>query len=185
MDDETQSRFLANVKWFDQFFSGIRQLYGIVVETLPTEFFPENFALKSTNFYFPRQNWAPTMPPYYVLMVEGRQFALQVLAVFDPDVFGTPGLFVAEPSLVVVLHSQENRAGYINDYALRVIGNRGIEISPKADDSNQYRGKINVRPPANFFSFQVPFDKFSADQNSHDAVRKYIADPIIEYLEDR
>lgn len=184
MNDEVQSRFVANVKWFGQFFGGIRQLYGIVVESLPAEFFPEGFKLKSTNFYFPRQNWAPSIPPYYVLMVGGRQFALQILAVLDPDEFGQPGLFIAEPSLVVVLHSQANRYGYISDYALRVIGNRGIEIAQQADN-NKYRGKINAKPPADFFSFQVPFDKFSTNQNSRNAVREYIADPIIEYLEEK
>lgn len=38
---------------------------------------------------------------------------------------------------------------------------------------------------AGFFSFQVPFDVFSADRNPHDAVREYIVGPIKEYLKDR
>lgn len=181
MDDQDQSRFVANVKWFNQFFGGIRQLYGIVVETLPTGFFPEGFRLKSTNFFFPKQNWAPTIPPYYVLMVGGKQFALQVLTVFDPGLFGNPGLFTAEPSVVVVLHSQPDRYSYLDDYALRVIGNRGIEISGQAD--GKFRGSINAKLPTDFFSFQVSFDSFSADQNPRDAVSADIVDPIIEYLE--
>lgn len=182
MNDQDQSRFAVNVKWFNQFFGSIRQLYGIVVEMLlPTEFFPQGFTLTSRNFYFPRQNWAPTIPPYYVLMAGGKKFALQILAVFDPGQFGKPGLFAVEPSFIVVLHSQVDRAGYITDYALRVIGNRGIEIAQQAD--GKVWGSMNSKPPADFFSFQVPFDKFSADQNSRDAVRECIVDPIIEYLE--
>lgn len=181
MNDQDQSRFVANVRWFNQFSGGIRQLYEIVVEMLlPTEFLPEDFTLKAGNFYFPRQNWAPTIPPYYVLMIGGKQFALQILSVFDPDQFGKPGLFAVEPSIIIVLHSQPDRFGYITDYALKVIGNRGIEIAQQAD--GKVSGKINNKLPVDFFSFQVSFDKFSADQNSHEAVRQYIVDPIIEYL---
>jgi hypothetical protein len=39
---------------------------------------------------------------------------------------------------------------------------------------------MNPKSPADFFSFQVSFGKFSADKNSRDAVREHIADPIIE-----
>lgn len=181
MDEQEQSRFVANVKWFNQFFGGIRQLYGIVVETLPPGFLPEGFALSSSNFYFPRQNWAPTIPPYYALMVGGKQFALQILAVFDPDLFGKPGLFAMEPSFVTVLHSQPDEASSIDDYALRVIGNRGIESVQQPD--GKFRGKIKVELPADFFSFQVSFGRFSADRDPHDAVREYIVKPISECLE--
>lgn len=183
MNDQDQSRFVANAKWFNQFFDGIRQLYEIVVETLPTEFFPEDFKLASGNFYFPRQNYSPSIPPYYVLMVGGKELALQVLAVFDPNVFAKQGLFAVEPSLVVVMHSRSDRYGHITDYALRVIGARGIEISQQAD--GKVRGKINAKRPAEFLSFQVSFDKFSADQNPHNAVREHIVGPVTEYLGER
>jgi hypothetical protein len=183
MNEEDRSRFVANVGWFNRFFGGIRQLYEIVVETLPAEFFPEGFALNSSNFYFPRQNFAPTIPPYYVLMVGGNRLVLQFLAVFDQDQFGNPGLFAAEPSVVVVLHSRADRYGYVSDYALRVVGNRGLEIDQQAD--GKIWGKINAKLPADFFSFQVSFDKFSANKNSRDAVSEHIVDPIIEYIEEK
>lgn len=181
MNDRDQSRFVANIEWFNQFFGSIRQLYGIVVEMLlPTGFFPKGFALKSGNFYFPKQNWAPTIPPYYVLMCGGEQLALQIVAVFDPNIFNKQGPFALEPSFVVVVHSEAGRYSYINDYALRVIGNREIEIARRAD--GKFWGSMNSKPPASFFAFQVSFDEFSADQDSRDAARECIVDPITEYL---
>lgn len=181
MNEEEQSRFAMNVKWFNQFFSGLRQLYQIVVDTLPTGFFPEGFVLSSGNFYFPRQNFAPTIPPYYVLMVRGKQVALQIVTILDPDQFGKSDFFAAQPSVVIVLHSQVDNFNSVEVYALRVIKNRGLEIAQRTYGSVQ--GKINAKLPAEFFSFQVSFDKFSADRNPHDAVLKHIVDPITTHLE--
>lgn len=183
MDDQNKSRFVANINWFNQFFDGIKQLFEMVIEMMPTEFFPEDFTLSSRNFYFPRQNYAPSIPPYYVLMLRGKQFALQVLAVFDPDLFARQDLFTVEPSVIVVLHSKADRSGYIDDYAMRVITNRGIKIAQRAN--GKFWGSINAKLPADFFSFQVPFDQFSQNQNPHDAVREYIVEPIIEKLEEK
>ncbi len=183
MNEQDRARFTANLGWFNQFFGEIRQLYGIVVDALPNGFLPEGFALTSRNFYFTKQNSAPSIPPYYALMVGGERFALQVLAIFDAELFGRPGLFVAEPSLVVVLHSQAGRYAYMNDYALTVVRNREIEITEQAD--GRFRGEIGGKYPASFFSFQVPFDRFSASKNPREAVREHIVDPIAGMLEGR
>lgn len=180
MNDQDQSRLVANVKWFNDFFNGIRQLYEIVLETLSQDFFAENSTLTSGNFYFPSQKYAPTIPPYYVLMLGGEQVALQILTILDPELFGTPSLFAKAPSIVVVLHTQPSKYGYITDYALRLLGNRGIEVTRKAE--GKFWGRINTKLPADFFAFQVSFDKFSADKNPNDAVREHIVDPINDYL---
>ncbi len=181
MNHEDQTRFTANVEWFNGFFADIRQLYGLVVEMMPTDFFPAGFALAAGNFYFPKQHFAPTIPPYYVLMVRGERVALQIVAVLDPSLFVRSDPFVAEPSIVVVLHSESDRYGFIEDYALRVIGNRGIDI--ERHDGGRFWGKINAKLPANFFSFQVPLDRFSAERDPREAVREHIVDPITEELD--
>lgn len=180
MNDQDRARFVSNVHWFNQFFAGIRQLYGVIVENLPSEFFPKDFKLASTNYYFTKQNFAPTIPPYYALILDGREQALQVMAVFDPELFAGQGLFAVKPSIIVVLHSQAHKYAYIDDYALRLIKNREIEITHQAD--GRLWGKMNSRPPAGFFSFQVSFDEFSADHNPHDAVREHIVNPIVANL---
>jgi hypothetical protein len=181
MNDQDKSRFVTNINWFNQFFGGIKQLFESVVEIMPNGFLAEDFALTSGSFHFPSQKFAPSIPPYYVLMLKGKQFALQVLAIFDAELFAKQGRFAIEPSIIVVLHSQADRYNYVEDYALRLIKNRGIEIAQQID--GKFWGKIKARLPADFFAFQVSFDKFSVDQNSRDAVREYIVDPIIEYLE--
>jgi hypothetical protein len=65
---------------------------NIVKMLLASGCLPEDFALKATNFYFPKQNFAPSIPPDYALMAGGKQFAPQVLAVFDSDLFAKSGL---------------------------------------------------------------------------------------------
>ena len=184
MNKEEQSRLTANVHWFNQFFAQTRQLYKSIVEGLPNEFFPDGFSLSArNNFFFPKQNQIPSIPPYYVLGVEGNQFALQVMTVLEPTLFDRSGHFAVEPSIVVVLHSQAGRYLWIDDHVLRVIRNEGIRITHQAD--GKLWGKMNSNPPADFFSFQVSFDKFSADKDSRDAVREHIVGPITEYLESR
>ncbi len=183
MNKEEQSRLTANVQWFNQFFAQIRQLYKSIVEGLPNEFFPEGFRLAAKNFYFTKQHQTPSIPPYYALGVEGKEFALQVMTVLEADLFDRSGHFAVEPSIVVVLHSQASRYLWIDDHALRVIRNEGIQITRQAN--GKFWGKMNSNPPADFFSFQVSFDKFSADKDSRDAVREHIVDPIKEYLEEK
>lgn len=180
MNNQDQSRLIANIKWLNDFFNGIMQLYEIVIKALPQDFLAENNTLTSRNFYFPSQKYAPTIPPYYVLMLGGQQVALQVLTILDPELFGNPDLFTKQPSIVVVLHSQTSRYGYIDDYALRLLKNRGIAVTQKAD--GKFWGTINAKLPADFFAFQVSFDKFSTNQNPNDAVREHITDPINDYL---
>ncbi len=180
MNHEDQSRFVANVEWFNRFFADIRQLYGLVVEMMPKAFFPEGFALAAGNFYFPRQHFAPTIPPYYVLMVGGERLALQIVTVLDPSLFVRVDPFVAQPSIVVVLHSEADRYGFIEDYALRVIANRRVDI--ERHDGGRLWGRINAKLPADFFSFQVPLDGFSAERDPRDAVREHIVRPIEEEL---
>jgi hypothetical protein len=183
MNHDDQSRFVANVQWFNRFFADIRQLYELVVDLMPNDFFNESFVPSSRNYYFSKQNFAPTIPPYYVLMVGGKRLALQVLTVFDPSYFGNPSLFANEPSIVVVLHSQADRYGYIEEYAERVIGNKEIRIEKQ--DEGRLWGRIHAKVPADFFSFQVTLDRFSAERDPHDAVREHIVRPIQEELENR
>ncbi len=180
MDHGDRSRFVANVEWFNRFFADIRQLYGLVVETMPNDFFPAGFALAAGNFYFPKQHFAPTIPAYYVLMVGGKRVALQIVTVLDPGLFVRSDPFVAEPSIVVVLHSEADRYGYIEDYALRVIANRGIDI--ERQDGGRLWGRINAKLPAQFFAFQIRLDRFSAEQDPREAVREHIVRPITQEL---
>jgi hypothetical protein len=44
-------------------------------------------------------------------------------------------------------------------------------------------GKFTTKFPADFFAFQVQYDKFSDNKNPKEAVRQYIIDPIFNNLD--
>jgi hypothetical protein len=180
MKDRDKTRFHDNITWFNQFFDGLRQIYEHVVDLLPAEFFYEDFALNSGNYYFPRYKAAPSMPPYYVLMLEGRMHALQVVSIIDANLIALSGPFSKEPSIITILHTQPEKYGWINDFALNVIKNQNVELTKK--ERGVVWGKITAKFPADFFAFQVQYDKFSDNRNPQEAVRQYIVNPIIEHL---
>ena len=180
MKERDKARFQANITWFNQFFDGMRQIYEHVVALLPAEFFHEDFVLNSGNYYFPRYKAAPSMPPYYALMLEGRIYALQLVSVIDANLFGTGGPFTKEPSIITVIHTQTEKYGWIKHFALNVIENQNVEITIR--ERGIVWGKIAGRFPADFLAFQVQYDKFSDVKNPQEAVKRNIVDPIIENL---
>ena len=180
MKDRDKARFHDNITWFNQFFDGMRQIFEFTVDQLPPEFFREGFSLNSGNYYFPRFKAAPSLPPYYALLLEGKTHALQVVSVIDAYLFSHNGPFILEPSLITVIHTLPEKYGWINDYALNVIKNQNVILTSK--DRSGVFGKITVKFPADFFAFQVEYDRFSDNTQPQKAVQKYIVDPIIAYL---
>ncbi len=181
MKERDKHRFRANITWFNQFFDGLRQIYQHVSELLPTEFFPENYALNLENYYYPGFKAAPSLPPYYALMLEGKKCAIQVVSVIDTDLFAQSGQFLIEPSMVVVVISQAEKYARVDEFALQVIKNQNVEQVNKSE--NIVWGKITAKFPADFFAFQVQYDRFSDDKKPEIAVGKYIIDPITANLE--
>ncbi len=180
MKDRDKTRFHDNITWFNQFFAGMRQIYEFIVDQLPENFFHENFSLNSGNYYFPCLKAAPSMPPYYALLLEGKTHAVQVVSVIDAYLFSHDGPFILEPSLITVIHTQPEKYGWINDYALNVIRNQNVSITSK--DLSAVRGKIIAKVPADFIALQVQYEKFSDSTHPQNAVRKYIVDPILAYI---
>jgi hypothetical protein len=180
MKDRDKQRFHDNFTWFNQFFDGMRQIYEYIVDLLPEEFFCKGFLLNSGNYYFPRLKAAPSLPAYYALLLEGKTHALQAIAVIDAYLFTHNGPFVLEPSLITVLHTQPEKYGWINDYALNVIKNQNVVLTTK--ERGAVVGKINAKFPADFIAFQVQYEKFSENTHPQNAVQKYIVDPINAYL---
>ncbi len=181
MKDRDKARFRDNVNWFNQFFDGIRQIYELIINLMPMEFFPEGFIANSGNFFFPRHKAAPSMPAYYGLVIEGRKYALQVVSVIDASLFAQGGPFIIEPSMIVVVHSQVEKYGWLNDFALKVIRNQQVEITRKVGDVSW--GKISAKYPADFFTFQIQYDRFSDNKSPQEAVSSNIVEPIITNLE--
>jgi hypothetical protein len=181
MKERDKNRFRDNISWFNQFFDGIQQIFEMTVNLLPVEFFQESFSINRGNFFFPRYKIAPSMPPYYGLMLEGRQYALQIVAVVDDALFAQGGTFIIEPSLIVMVHTQAAKYGWLSDYALRAIKNQHLERMDKV--AGTVWGKIEAKYPADFFAFQVQYDKFSDNRSLQSVVTQYIVEPILKNLE--
>jgi hypothetical protein len=180
MKEHDRARISASINWFNQFFDGIRQIYELIVDLLPAEFFIDDFTVSTGNYYFPRYKTAPSIPPYYALMLEGRKCALQVVSILDTNLFGEGVPFIMEPSIIVVAHTQTDKFGWVGEFALMVIENRKVELSKTVDGISW--GKINAKFQADFFAFQAQYDKFT-DYNLQAPVQQYIIHPIIEILD--
>jgi hypothetical protein len=180
MKEQDKGRFRANISWFNQFFDEINQLYKVIFDLLPEEFISKDYTLSSGNYYFPRFKIAPSIPTYYALMLEGRKFALQAVAVIDTTLFTHNGPFIIEPSLIILIHTQGEKYGWLSEFALKVIKNQEVEFTETVD--GVFWGKIKAKFPAQFFAFQVQYDYFT-DSNLHIPVKKYIIDPIVENME--
>lgn len=180
MKDRDKLRFQANITWFNQFFDGLRQIYQHVAELLPAEFFPENHSLNLENYYYPGFKAAPSLPPYYALMLEGKKCALQVLSVVDSGLFAQNGHFLIEPSMVVLAASQSDKYARVDEFALQVVRNQNVERINKVE--NIVWGKITTKFPAEFFAFQVQYDRFSDGRKPEIAVGRYIIDPLTTNL---
>lgn len=180
MKDQDRARFRANILWFNQFFEGIRNIYEMVLDQLPVESFPTASTLSSEVYYFPRKKVSPSIPPYYALLLEGANSALQILTVIDSSLIARHSFFVHEPSIVIVVHSQVSKASWADEFALNVIQNHKLSI--KNQEAGVVWGQINSRYSANFFAFQVPLDLFSDTENPQAAVRRHIVDPLLENL---
>ncbi len=127
MNDREKLRFRANISWFNQFFDGLRQIYEHIAELLPAEFFSERYSPCMENYYFPDFKAVPSIPPYYALMLEGKKCALQVVSVIDEALFAQGGPFSAEPSMVVMVHSQADKYSRLDEFALQMIKNQNVE----------------------------------------------------------
>ncbi len=174
MDPDDLARFRANYEWFTAFFDGLRQFFSLVIQALPEGFLPSDFAERWGNYYFPRQNFAPTMPDHYALMLRGRQAALQVIAVLDSRHFAGLSRFTPEPSIVAVLHGDPERACWIQDYGLRVVSGSGVHFDPEPP-AGSLSGTIRTTPPTRFVARQITFDRLA----SPEAVRQAIEQDVV------
>jgi len=180
MKEQDRTRFRANLIWFNQFFDGIRALYEMIVNQLPSEYFPSVSAITGDNYYFPRQKNVPSIPPYYALLVEGLNHSLQLLTIVDAGLISRSGYFIHEPSIIGVVHTQANKNSWLDEFALNVVRNQKVEFLGNTDGI--LWGHIKSKYPADFFAFQVPLDKFSESPDILDAVIQYIITPVIENL---
>jgi hypothetical protein len=181
MKNRDKTRFEASMSWFNQFFDGLRQIYEHVPELLPADFFPEGFSLNIENYYFPRHKAAPFIPPYYALILGGREVAVQVVSVVDAGLFARRSPFSVEPSMIVVVHTQPEKYAWVEEFSMKVIKNQNIEIIDNYEGI--LWGRVTGIYPADFFAFQVKYDRLSDTLDPQAAIKRYIIQPITANLE--
>lgn len=178
MNDEDMSRFLANCQWFNQFFDGLRQFFGLIIKALPADFLPDDFSETAGNYYFTRINYAPTMPQFYCLGLPGNSQALQVIAVLDVGLFTALSRFRREPSIVTVIHSEPSKYMKIYDHGLKVVSGSGVDYDPDSGES-MVSGTILASRPVRFAARQITLDRLSSAEN----VRQTIEQDIVGLIE--
>jgi hypothetical protein len=180
MKDRDKKRFLSSMTWFNQFFEGLNQIYHHVVNLLPVEVLPDGFSVNVENFYYPSLKTAPSIPPYYALVLPGRQAALQIISVIDADAITHGGLFHPEPCMVIVVHSLPDKYAWVDEFALKVI--KGQETEQIRKENDVVWGKLTGKYPADFFAFQVQYDRFSDVMDPPQAVSQWLVGPILTNL---
>jgi len=179
MKDQDRERFRANIHWFNQFFDGVRDIYEMVGDQLPVEYFPAA-TISSENFYFPRQKNVPSIPPFYAFLFEGFKHGLQIITVIDANLIARNSGFIREPSIIIVVHTQPDKNSWLDEFAMDVVRHNKVEILEK--DRGIIWGCFKGKYMAQYFSFQVGLDKFSGVENPQQAVRQYIMAPLLENM---
>ncbi|MBI5651499.1 MAG: hypothetical protein HZC40_13815 [Chloroflexi bacterium] len=175
MNEQDTKRFNENFAWFNRFFSDLKQIFEIAFNAIPQKYLSE---APEAEFYHTTTKKRLTMPEFCAGGIEGKRWALQIYAIFDQNLFAKPNTFLEQPSIIVFLHSHPDKYGYFWGNAHKVVTQFKATEFPHRGNAG-IKGRANINPEADFFAFQVLFDKLS----SNDAVKEHIANPIIAFLE--
>jgi len=170
MDTEDKQRFIANILWFNQFFDGLNQLLEKIAQSLFIE-----FPLSDKWPYYTKSNSMPSIPPYHVIGLGGEEYAIQVFTVFDSSFLNNSNVFSAEPSFIIVKHSEGSMYAYFEDFGISIIRNQGIKQIRY--ENNILSGMI-LKNDTSFHAFQIFWDQFIKGQNIDDTIRTQIIDQI-------
>ena len=171
MNEMDFERFEANRLWFNSFFEDMKSIFDLLAETLVGK----SDSLTNVGYYYPKQQFVPGLPPYYMVGVGGAEHAVQVYAIVDGSVLRNQDRFMPQPSLIVVRHSRGDRYLYIKDFGLRIIQNDRIRYSHDGK-SDIIQGSIG--DSVKFQAFQVPLSEFSTGTAVDQAISANIIDVL-------
>ena len=177
MDAKEKEIFQKNFVWFNHFFDDLGQLLEEISNNLAGKL---KLATSNKNWYYPKSNYQPTIPSYYVTALSNKEFVVQVYAILDTDLIKDQTAFNPEPSLIIVKHSRVDRVLYLEEYGLLVIRNKQItkaQINEKVISGEILAGDGKG---TKFFAFQVSLDHFTAGKNINAAINTEIIDILRE-----
>ena len=175
MDTNDLETYKANLVWFNRFFQDIKQLLDKIADLLSPE-----FSQVGTSFYYPKFNYSPSIPPYLLMALAGKNATLQIFALLNPEIIGNMEYFLPEPSLFIIKHSDKDKGLYPDDYGLKVI--HYPEVFPEIENGVIF-GLVPGKDEVHFQAFQVPLGLFTIDQKAEDIIQKRIVN-ILEGLPD-
>lgn len=177
MDQEDQDRFLQNVEWFNRFFEDVQQVFEKTARLLANR-----RELQAPSYYYGKSNNVPSIPPFYMMGVGGDGFAVQMFAIVDRSLLEGEAAFTPVPSLVMIVHSREDRVLWPSQVGLRIIENDRISIA--GDEDGVLRGEIQDDPPNRFVAFQVLFDRLTDTNEVSSVIEEVIIKQAESFFED-
>ena len=165
MNEQDRLRFAANYRWFNDFLRDLHHLFENISDKIPN---------RKRDWYYQKSNYLPEIPSYYMMGLTCDRVALQCFAVLNADLIAKQTAFKSEPSIILVQHSQPDKALYIEDYGLRVLKNK--DITALAYPEDVVGGQI-LRPGGqntSYFAFQVLLDVFSVQQDIPTMIDQHI-----------
>ena len=173
---EDKIRFQENFQWFNQYFQDIRQLVKDIYETLVREL---GYNAGNKGWYYPKSNYIPSLPPYWVIASGEKGFTLQIYLIQDTSLLSTHPLFTDDISLIFVKHDRSDKVLWIEEFGMRVIKNSGIKYNII---NNKYiSGEIvSNTPSTKYQAFQVPISAFTEGKDIH----QVILDEVVSVLKE-
>lgn len=151
MDKVKSELFYETVKWFDDFFYDLKQLFDKISAILEKE-----FEFNNKSFYYYKPNEQPEIPAGYFLLLGGEKtFGIQITFIFAKEEIINKN-FSIEPSLIIILHNCDNYKEHWVSW--NIINNKNITKINVNDGI--ISGVLGWETEVEFNAFQVPLDLF-------------------------
>ncbi len=154
MEKETAERFFQNIKWLNDFFSDLRNLFDKISSIIEKE-----LGYSEKSYYYYKSNDMPSIPSGYFLLLSGEgKLGLQITAVFDKEKVTNNKFFFNEPTIIVVLHNWRVNDTNTTWITWNIVEGKNIK---EIDEDGGLISGIFDASQIEFYAFQVSLDMFS------------------------
>lgn len=177
MKKETAERFFQNLKWFNDFFSDLRNLFDKIASMIEKE-----LGYNESYYYYSKFKDMPSIPSEYFLLFRGEEkLGLQIVAIFDRDKVTNNRFQVNEPAILVVLHNcKPDNYTWIT---WNILEGKSKNIREISEDGGLVSGILSWSPEVSFDAFLVPLELFSEYKDQ--TVKEQIISRINQVLNKR
>lgn len=172
MYQEDKDRLTGNLVWFNRFFQDISSiLYRMAKLLEPIT------QTTSARFYYPKSNFTPGIPDYWLMGITGPAQAVQVFLVLQPELLERD-CFVREPSFVVLYYNRPIDSLAVSAYAQRIMAlDPAIQLSAYPDHfDGTFPGTDANR--LQFKGFQIKLDPFINASDVEQVIKRELVDRL-------